>query len=178
VKKLLVLGAGLAGTMAVNRLRHLLDPDKWEITIVDQDETHVYQPGLLFIPFGMYDEDDVVRPRRGFIPPGVELVVAPIEGIDREGQKVVVGGGRVLEYDKLIIATGTHPRPEQTPGLEGDAWRDTIHDFYTLEGALALGRRLARWEGGSLVVNVMELPFKCPVASSGTGSATRWTSPM
>ncbi|MEX1207088.1 MAG: FAD/NAD(P)-binding oxidoreductase [Acidimicrobiia bacterium] len=164
MKKLLILGAGLAGTMAVNRLHHLLDPDKWEITIVDQDETHVYQPGLLFIPFGMYDEDDVVRPRRGFVPAGVELVVAPIEGIDLEGQKVAVGGGRVLEYDRLIIATGTHPRPDQTPGLEGDAWRDSIHDFYTLEGALALGRRLARWEGGSLVVNVMELPFKCPVA--------------
>jgi sulfide:quinone oxidoreductase len=163
VKKLLILGAGLAGTMAANRLRQLLDSDKWEITIVDQDETHIYQPGLLFIPFGMYDGDDVIRPRRGFIPAGVELVVAPIDGIDLELQQVVAGG-RTLEYDQLIIATGTHPRPEQTPGLDGDAWRDTIHDFYTLEGALALGRRLARWDGGSLVVNVMELPFKCPVA--------------
>jgi sulfide:quinone oxidoreductase len=164
VKKLLILGAGLAGTMAANRLRRLLDPERWEITIVDQDDQHIYQPGLLFIPFGMYGVDDVIRPRRGFIPGGVELVIAPIEGVDTERQVVTVGGGRLLEYDELIIATGTHPRPDQTPGLDGDAWRDTIHDFYTLEGAVALGRRLSRWEGGSLVVNVMELPFKCPVA--------------
>jgi len=164
VKKLLVLGAGLAGTMAVNRLRPLLDPDKWDITIVDQDDTHIYQPGLLFIPFGIYGADDVVRPRRSFIPPGVELVLSPIEGVDTHRQQVVLAGGRTLEYDHLIIATGTHPRPDQTPGLAGDAWHDTVHDFYTLEGAVALGRRLASWEGGSLVVNVMELPFKCPVA--------------
>jgi len=164
VKKLLILGAGLAGTMAANRLRRLLDPERWEITIVDQDDQHVYQPGLLFIPFGMYGVDDVIRPRRGFIPGGVELVIAPIEGVDTDRQVVTVGGGRLLEYDELIIATGTHPRPDQTPGLDSDAWRDTIHDFYTLEGAVALGRRLSRWEGGSLVINVMELPFKCPVA--------------
>lgn len=164
MKKLLILGAGLAGTMAANRLRRLLDPERWEITIVDQDDQHVYQPGLLFIPFGMYGVDDVIRPRRGFIPRGVELVIAPIEGVDTDRQVVTVGGGRLLEYDELIIATGTHPRPDQTPGLDSDAWRDTIHDFYTLEGAVALGRRLSRWEGGSLVINVMELPFKCPVA--------------
>jgi sulfide:quinone oxidoreductase len=164
VKKLLILGAGLAGTMAANRLRRALDPGRWEITIVDQDDTHLYQPGLLFIPFEMYGAEDVIRPRRSFIPDGVDLVIAPIEGVDTERQVVTVGGGRLLEYDELIIATGTHARPDQTPGLEGDAWRDTVHDFYTLDGAVALSRRLAAWEGGRLVINVMELPFKCPVA--------------
>jgi len=164
MKKLLILGAGLAGTMAANRLRPRLDADEWQITIVDQDDTHLYQPGLLFIPFEMYTADDVVRPRRTFISPGVDLVVAPIEGVDTESQTVALGDGRTLEYDRLIIATGTHARPDQTPGLEGDAWRDTIHDFYTLDGAVALSRRLAGWDGGRLVINVMELPFKCPVA--------------
>lgn len=163
MKKLVVLGAGLAGTMAVNRLRPHLDSAEWDITIVDQDETHVYQPGLLFIPFGMYRADDVIRRRRDFIPPGVRLVVAPIEAVDTAAQRVLVNG-HALEYDYLIIATGTHPRPEETPGLLGGAWRDTIHDFYTLEGATALADRMDRWDGGRIVVDVMELPFKCPVA--------------
>ena len=78
MKKLVVLGAGLAGTMAVNRLRPHLDPSEWDITIVDQDETHIYQPGLLFIPFGMYRSADVIRARRDFIPSGVRFVLAPI----------------------------------------------------------------------------------------------------
>jgi sulfide:quinone oxidoreductase len=173
VKKLVVLGAGLAGTMAVNRLRPHLDDDEWEITIVDQDETHIYQPGLLFIPFGMYDASDVMRRRREFIPPGVQMVVAPIEGVDTENQRVDVNGHK-LDYDHLIIATGTRPRPEQTQGLLGDAWRDSIHDFYTLEGATALADRLDRWDGGRIVVDVMELPFKCPVAPLEFVFLTDW----
>jgi len=173
VKKLVVLGAGLAGTMAVNRLRPHLDLDEWDITIVDQDDTHIYQPGLLFIPFGMYGADDVVRRRRDFIPSGVRMIVAPIERVDAEAQRVYVNG-HTLDYDYLIIATGTHPRPEQTPGLLGDAWRDTVHDFYTLEGATALADRLDRWDGGRIVVDVMELPFKCPVAPLEFVFLTDW----
>ncbi len=54
MKKLLILGAGTAGTMVANRMARLLDPDEWRITLVDQNETHYYQPGFLFIPFGIY----------------------------------------------------------------------------------------------------------------------------
>lgn len=163
MKKLVVLGAGTAGSIVVNRLRPRLGDD-WQITIVDQDETHVYQPGLLFIPFGMYDERDVIRPRRDFIPWGVELVISKIEGVDPAAQTVTLANGTKLEYDQLVIATGTHPAPEQTAGMVGPAHRETVHDFYTLDGALALFDRLERWEGGRLVFDIMELPFKCPVA--------------
>ena len=163
MKKLVVLGAGTAGTMIVNRLRPKLG-DHWQITIVDQTETHLYQPGFLFIPFGMYDESDVRRERRDFIPSGVDLVVSEIEGVDTEGQTVLLANGTKLEYDELIVATGTSPTPAETPGLDGPAWRDSVHDFYTLEGALALFDRLERWDGGRIVMNVMELPYKCPVA--------------
>ena len=110
MKKLVVLGAGTAGTIVVNRLRPKLGDD-WQITIVDQNETHLYQPGFLFIPFGMYDEQDVIRERRDFIPWGVELVISEIEGIDPDGQTVALSNGTKLEYDELIIATGTSPTP-------------------------------------------------------------------
>jgi sulfide:quinone oxidoreductase len=164
VKKLVVLGAGTAGTMIVNRLRPHLPMDEWKITIVDQDETHLYQPGFLFIPFGMYEEQDVIREKRDFVPWGVDFVVSEIEGVDTDKQCVALANGTRLEYDELIIATGTHPEPAETEGLGGPGWRDTVHDFYTLEGAVALFERLERWEGGRLVMNIMELPYKCPVA--------------
>jgi sulfide:quinone oxidoreductase len=51
-KRLLVLGAGTAGTMTVNRLGRRLDPEDWEITVVDRDDVHPYQPGFLDLPFG------------------------------------------------------------------------------------------------------------------------------
>ncbi len=165
MKKLLILGAGTAGTMVANKLYHALDPDEWKITIVDQDETHYYQPGFLFIPFGIYGKSDVIKPKRNFIPPGVEMIVSEIELIEPEHNRVrIAKDKRHLSYDFLIIATGTHPRPEETPGLHDGEWRKSIHDFYTIDGAMALAKHLRAWEGGRLVVNIAELPFKCPVA--------------
>jgi len=163
VKKLVVLGAGTAGSMTVNKLRPLLG-DEWEITIVDQDEIHYYQPGFLFIPFGIYTTDDVVKPTRNFVPDGVSLILSEIDVIEPDENQVRLADGTVLPYDYLVIATGTEPRPDQTPGLTTDAWRKTVHDFYTLDGAVALHDAFRTWEGGRLVVNIVELPFKCPVA--------------
>jgi sulfide:quinone oxidoreductase len=164
MKKLLILGAGTAGTMVANRLHRLLDPDEWKITIVDQHETHYYQPGLLFIPFGMYSKNDVVKPERDFIPAGVEMIMSPIEVIEADHNQVKLANGHTLNYDFLVIATGTQTHPEQTPGLHEHEWYKSIFDFYTIEGALALTKHLRTWQGGRLVVNVVENPIKCPVA--------------
>ncbi len=164
MKKLLVLGAGTAGTMIANRLTRLLDRDTWSITLVDQNPVHYYQPGFLFIPFEMYGKKDVVKPKRDFMPPGVELITAKITAIDPEAQKVTLDEKQVLSYDFLIIATGADIHPEQTAGLAEDEWGRSIHTFYSLEGALKLAETFQKWEGGRLVVNVVENPIKCPVA--------------
>ncbi len=165
MKKLLVLGAGTAGTMVVNRLNRLLDQDEWKITIVDQHETHYYQPGFLFIPFGMYSKNDVVKPKRDFIPPNVEMIVSEIVSIEPEHNRVKIAkDGRTLNYDFLVIATGARTRPDQTQGLAEHEWHKSIHDFYTIEGAVALAKHLRTWPGGRMVVNVVENPIKCPVA--------------
>ena len=163
-KKVLILGGGTAGTMVANRLRRRLSPDEWSVTVVDATDVHVYQPGQLFIPFGTYAPRDVVRPRARLLAPGVELVLAEIDAVEPDAQRVTLLDGRHLEYDQLVIATGTTPRPDQTPGMLGDDWGAGIHEFYTLSGATALGEKLATWEGGRLVVHIVDMPIKCPVA--------------
>jgi sulfide:quinone oxidoreductase len=164
MKKLLILGAGTAGTMVANRMAAQLNSD-WQITIVDPRETHYYQPGFLFIPFGMYTRNDVVKPTRDFIPAGVELVRAAVDVIDAERSQVrLAGDGRILRYDFLVVATGSQIRPDQTPGLTDGEWGRSIHEFYTADGAVALAKHLRTWRGGRLVVNVVENPIKCPVA--------------
>ena len=164
MKKLLVLGAGTAGTMVANRMCRLLDGDEWQVTIVDPHETHYYQPGFLFIPFGMYSKADVVKPKRDFIPAGVQLIKAQADVIEPDQNRVKLVDGRILSYDFLVIATGAQTRPEETPGLQEHEWQKSIFDFYTIEGALALAKYLRIWQGGRLVVNVVENPIKCPVA--------------
>lgn len=164
MKRLLVLGAGTAGTMAVNKLRPLLDADEWTMTVVDPSPVHRYQPGYLFIPFGTYQPDDIVKPTASLIADGVDLVVGEVDVVRPDDSVVVLDDGTELAYDQLIIATGTHPRRDQTPGLDGDDYGVTVHDFYTLEGATRLAEVLSDWQGGRLVVNIVEMPIKCPVA--------------
>ncbi len=164
MKKLLILGAGTAGTMVANKLSRLLDRDEWQITLVDQQPTHYYQPGFLFLPFGVYTRNDVIKPKRDFVPYGAELVMAQIEMIEPEHNRVRLSNGRILSYDFLIVATGADIHPEQTPGLGEHEWGKSIHTFYSFEGALALFQHLQTWPGGRLVVNVVENPIKCPVA--------------
>lgn len=165
MKRLVVLGAGTAGTMAVNRLRPLLDASEWDITIVDPDPHHYYQPGYLFIPFGTYGPADVVKPKREFIPDGVNIVQAEVDRVDAEANIVHLVDGPDVPYDYLVIATGTTPRPDQTPGMDDPAiWGKTAHTFYTHDGAIALHEALEDFTGGKLVVHITEMPIKCPVA--------------
>ena len=165
MKRLLVLGAGTAGTMAINKLRPMLPESEWQITVVEPSDVHHYQPGYLFLPFGAYTPEETVEPTDRFIPDGVVRVRAEVDRVDADANVVHLVGGDSLSYDYLIIATGTSPRPDQTPGMDEEAvWRDSVHEFYTFEGAMALRDKLETWPGGRLVVHVTEMPIKCPVA--------------
>jgi sulfide:quinone oxidoreductase len=163
-RRLLVLGSGTAGTMIVNKLRSRLDPGEWDITVVDRDDRHPYQPGYLFLPFGTYTPDMIHRSRHAFIPDGVDLVLGEIDRVEPEENRVHLEDGRTLDYDELVIASGTTPRPDQTPGMLGDEWRKSIFDFFTFEGATALAGALERFDHGRLVVHLTDMPIKCPVA--------------
>ncbi len=164
MKKLLILGAGTAGTMMLNKFSGALDKHEWQITIVDQHETHYYQPGFLFIPFDIYTKKDVIKPKRDFFPASTNVVVSEIQKIEPENNRVLLANNAVLPYDYLIIATGAKINPDQTEGMTGELWRKNIFDFYTIEGACALREFFKRWQGGKLVINITEMPIKCPVA--------------
>ncbi len=164
MKRIVILGAGTAGTMMLNKLHKRLDTKEWEFTIIDQDEMHYYQPGFLFIPFDIYERDDVIKPKKYFLPPDARLKISPIDHVDPESKKVHLSDGEEVPYDFLIIATGTDIRPDEIEGMKEDLWKRDVFDFYTLDGAVSLSERLKNFKGGRLVLNIAEMPIKCPVA--------------
>ncbi len=164
MKRLVILGAGTAGTMLANRLARMPEMDDWRITVVDATREHYYQPGFLLLPFGVYSKDDVVRPKRYYLPAGAELIFAEVDHIRPDQKSVVLMDGRNVAYDVLVIATGSHIHPEETPGLMEHEWHKSIHTFYDFEGAVALAKALRQFKEGRLVLNVAEMPIKCPVA--------------
>jgi sulfide:quinone oxidoreductase len=159
-----VLGGGTGGTLIANRLRRLLSPSSAEIVVVDADDQHVYQPGLLFVPFGLADPAGLTRPRHRQLRPGIAFRRAAVDRVDLERSEVWLADGSSLGYDVLVVATGARLIPEETDGLAGPGWMDKVFTFYSLDGAVALRSALSRFDGGRLVVGVVDMPIKCPVA--------------
>jgi sulfide:quinone oxidoreductase len=149
--------------MLANKLARLGN-SQTRITLVDKDENHYFQPGFLFIPFNLLSTNDIVHPKRDFLSSEIDFILSNIEGIDAEKNQVTLCNGKEIEYDQLVIATGSQIYPQEVQGLMGESWRKNIFDFYTLDGATALREFFRGWEGGRLVLNVAEVPIKCPVA--------------
>jgi sulfide:quinone oxidoreductase len=163
-KQIVILGGGTGGTMTANRLRRRFTADEAEIHVVDRDDRHVYQPGLLFVPFGLASVDEIVRPRRRQLRNGIVFHEAEAAWVELDHDEVVLLDGRILPYDVLVVASGVRLQPEETEGLTGPGWNDRAFTFYSPEGAEALRRGLERFDGGRLVVNLVDMPVKCPVA--------------
>ena len=163
MRKILILGSGAGGTIVANMLRKELVESEWEITIIDRKEQHHYQAGYLFIPFGVYSENDVIKPKKEFIPKGVYFVVDNVLKINTDERRVETEKGDQYDYDWLVIATGRDIAPEEIDGMM-DGWRKDIFDFYTLDGALELYKKLKYFDSGKVVLNIAEIPFKCPIA--------------
>jgi len=144
-------------------LTHLMDHNEWQISIVDEDPIHYYQAGYIFVPFGA-SEKRLMKNKKDYIPSKVKYIQEKIALIEPENNKVILENKMTLDYDFLVIATGCDIHPEETPGMAEFEWGKSVHSFYTLKTASALKKTIADFQGGRLVVNVVENPIKCPVA--------------
>jgi sulfide:quinone oxidoreductase len=162
--QVVILGGGTGGTLAANRLHRRFSGDELAITVVDQDDRHVYQPGLLFVPFGLTHVEDIVRPRQRQLHRGIAFRQQSIDRVDLATEEVHLMDGTTLGYDVLVVASGAILVPEETEGLTGAGWMEKVFTFYSPEGAAALAGALATFDGGRVVVNVVDMPIKCPVA--------------
>ncbi|MFO0664989.1 MAG: FAD/NAD(P)-binding oxidoreductase [Polyangiaceae bacterium] len=163
-KHLVIIGGGTAGTMIANRMAKRLSSRDWKVVLVDPSETHLYQPGLLFLPFGALDEEEDLRPRAWTLHKKVEWMRTHVLRVDTAKKRVEMQEGEPVPYDLLVIASGSRIRPDLTEGMQGPAYGKSVHDFYTLPGALALRDALDKFSSGRIVVNIVEMPIKCPVA--------------
>ena len=162
MKKIVVLGAGTAGTMIANKLRKRLDRD-WSITIIDKNNIHDYQPGYLFVPFDINTSKEIRRTKREFIGVGIDFIISEITHVNLDKQQVRTANAGTFNYDILVMSTGCDIRPEEVEGLQ-EGWGKDIHSFYRYDDCIALNRALKGFTGGKLVISIAEMPIKCPVA--------------
>jgi len=129
-KRIVILGGGTGGTLSANRLRRLCPGNDVEIVVVDQNDDHVYQPGLLFVPFGLTHSTEIVRSRRHQLHKGIEFRLLPVERVDIQSDIVHLGDGTELSYDALVVASGSVLVEEETEGLTGPGWMEKVFTFY------------------------------------------------
>jgi sulfide:quinone oxidoreductase len=159
MKRILILGGGTGGALLANLLAKQLRDSETEITVVSASSRHYYQPGWLYVPFGKEDARKLSKPVRSLLNKRVNLIISSVEELDANNEQVTLADGSVLDYDYLVIATGSYVAPEEVPGLAEGGYH-----FYTHDAAAKLYRALQEFEGGKVVVGVGGLPYKCPVA--------------
>jgi sulfide:quinone oxidoreductase len=163
MKRILILGGGVGGTLLANllirKLRRQVKAGEVTITVIDQTGQHTYQPGFMYIAMGDERAENLQRPERGLLDKRVSLVVGEIERIDESTQTVSLSDGLHLGYDYLVLATGSRIVPEAIDHFDTEA-----HHFYSAEAALELRKALDAFTGGRIVIGIAGMPYKCPPA--------------
>jgi len=152
-----VLGGGVGGTIVANLVARGAG-DRANVTVVDSTGVHVYQPGFLYVAVGQEQPLALQRAEAQLLRNDIKLVVDRAIRVDPVAQQVLLESGRTLRYDELLLATGSRTAMDEVPGGKG------AHDFYTLEGAIRLGKTLDGFQGGTIVIGVAGIPYKCPPA--------------
>ncbi len=153
----LILGGGVGGTIVANLVAKEVG-DRARITLVDTTGVHVYQPGFLYVAVGHEQPANLRRSEARLLRPEVKLVIDHATLVDPKARKVVLKSGRTMRYDELLLATGSRTVMDEVPGGAG------AHDFYTMDGAIRLSKALREFKGGTIVIGVAGIPYKCPPA--------------
>ncbi|WP_436924996.1 NAD(P)/FAD-dependent oxidoreductase [Halosimplex amylolyticum] len=159
-----IVGGGTGGTVLANdladRLESEIDSGEVRVTLVNDDPDHVYKPVWLYVPFGQREPADGRRPLADLVDDRVEVRIDHVTGIDTDARQLQsMEGPDPIEYDYLVLATGSTLAPAEIPGL-----RDAGHDFYSEPGAEALREELLSFTEGHLVLSVVGTPHMCPAA--------------
>ncbi len=155
-KTIAVLGGGVGGLVAVNRLRKLLSREH-RIVLIDRNVWHSFASAYTAVMLGQKVARQVSRDLRRLERKGIEFIAAEVNSIDLSGKTVRFDRGE-LAYDYLIVSMGTQYSVGDISGL------GSAYTYYTLEGAEALREELANFTAGRIAIVVAGMPYKCPAA--------------
>ena len=161
---IVIVGGGTGGTVLANDLADRLEAERdagdVRVTLVNDGPEHVYKPVWLYVPFGQREPADGRRALTDLVDDAIDLRIDRVVGLDTEAQELRFSGSeQPVEYDHLVLATGSTLEPGRIPGLEEGG-----HDYYSESGAIDLREELLEFSRGDLVLSVVGTPHMCPAA--------------
>jgi sulfide:quinone oxidoreductase len=144
--KIVIAGGGAGGIMAAARLRKAAS--NADITVIAPNETHLYQPGQVFMAAGLYTESDIQKSNKDLMPDGVNWVKDEVTVFDPDNNKVTTAKNGDISYDFLVVATGLAYDYERIEGMTEDlVGKNGISSVYlndpvagTAKGGVATGQ--------------------------------------
>jgi sulfide:quinone oxidoreductase len=152
-----VLGGGIGGVVAANRLRKRLER-RHRVVLVNREDDFSFAASYLWVMNGSRRPEQVVRPLKKLERRGIEVVIGNVDSIDPVERRVMVEG-RALQADHLVVSLGADWDVDRVPGMF-----EYGHTFSTLNGARELGAKLKNIETGRIVVVTAAPLYKCPAA--------------
>jgi len=163
MKKIAVIGNGVGGLITSSKLAKDLAKEikRGEVSIMlfDKKTEQEFQPGNLDVAFRGTDPSKMRRPVEKLVYDGVKIIHDNCEKVDLPNRYLKTeGNNEKIDFDYLIISTGSSPDYDQIPGL-----RDANMDFHTNAYTSSLiYQKILKIKSGRIVVGIGGLPYKCP----------------
>ncbi len=161
--KIVIVGGGAAGiTMAAYLTDKLRNDD---ITIIEPNEIHHYQPGYTFIASGTFQADEVVMQEEKLIPGNVKWVKDKVQELDPDNNTVITAHNGRISYDFMVLVPGCQTDFEQIEGLsQKNLGLNDVHSIYDYHGAIRYWEALQKLpdkKEGRLVFTDTYTKLKC-----------------
>lgn len=162
--RIVVIGGGFAGATAARFLKRG-DP-RLEVTLVEPNPVFAACPFSNEVIAGLRDMRAQLFGYDRVAAAGVAVVHQAATVVDGRARTVTLGGGARLAYERLVLAPGSDLRFNALPGYDAAAAERMPHAWKAGDQTLLLRRQLEAMEdGGTVVMTLPALPYRCPPAS-------------
>jgi NADPH-dependent 2,4-dienoyl-CoA reductase/sulfur reductase-like enzyme len=161
--RVVVIGGGFAGATAARFLKRA-DP-RLDVTLVEPGRDFVACPLSNEVIVGLRDVDAQVFLYRRIAAEGITLVHRAATAVDGNARTVSLDGDK-LSYDRLVLAPGVDLRFDALPGYDEAAAQRMPHAWKAGRQTVLLRDQLnAMDDGGTVVMALPALPYRCPPSS-------------
>ncbi|WP_223487214.1 FAD/NAD(P)-binding oxidoreductase [Pseudomonas sp. A-RE-19] len=156
---IVVIGGGTAG---IGLVASLLKRDPGlNITVIEPDSQHYYQPAWTLVGGGAYTIKNTARPMSSVMPRQASWVQASVTDIAPDSKQLTLDDGRTVRYQNLVVCPGLRLAWEKIEGLQDTLGQNGVTSNYSYRHATYTWELVRGLRGGKAIFTQPAIPIKC-----------------